>query len=171
MDVESWAKAFTALVPFITGGVLLKWSKEWAYTEKEMGAKVSQAKENIAERLAEANADLLEALNAGKPLRGELPNVPDYAGRHSRDLRQKMTILFRFEITAMMSEAGHDLLLVTFFASLAVLGGGILAAANQAALWCERVFISAIVLVVLQGIVLVSLRKLKKQVDQITDII
>ena len=171
MSVETWVKALTAFIPFLAGGLLLKWFKEWAYTEKEMADKVNQAKENITERLAEAHADLLEALNAGKPLRGKPPHTPDPAGRYSRNLRQKMSILYRFETAAMLSEAGHAVLFFTWLAALLVLLVGIIAAANQAVEWCERAFFSAIVLALVQAILVGWLRRLKKQVDVIGDTI
>ena len=168
-DIARWIQFGSALLPLLLGGGLLKYFKEWTFTEKEMFDKVRQATETVTERMAESHMRLLDALNSGKPLRGSPPQSIDHVGSHAKEVRQCTSVLFALHMTKLETEGGYNALLLTVF-----LGVGLLVIGGFAALgaWESFYFIiigASILVVIIQAAVVMWLRRLSKHLEDIND--
>ena len=155
----------TGLLPLLGAGGVWVLLREWAFGEEQVGQRVRQIKETMTERLATEHTLLLDALNAGRPLRGTPPDSTDFVGRYSGEIRRQMTVLFRVEGIRVQSGHAHDALFHTVLAAVVVFVAGISVTACQASGFYWLVLTAAAVLLLFQIAIALWLRRLKKRLD------
>ena len=159
----------TAILPIAVGGGLVKFLKDWAYSEKEMKEKVEQAKSTIVEKMAQKHVELLDAQIAGKPLRGSPPQTTDYVGNYSTEVKRCFGLLLSVEAAKVETVTAYWGMMISMFAGILILILGILAAASNWGGFCFYLIVTAILLVLLQCAIVARLRSLTRKLDHDCD--
>lgn len=170
-DGSNWLPVVTAILPLAVGGGLLKYIKEWAYSEKEMKDKIEQAKSTITEKIAQKHMELLDAQIAGKPLRGSPPQTTDYVWNYSDEVRRCFGLLLSVEIVKVETVTAHSALMISVVAEVFIFILGILAAASDWGGFCFYLIAISILLVLLQCGIVMRLRSLTRNLDHNCDLI
>ena len=165
----NWLPVVTAVLPLAVGGGLVKCLKDWAYSEKEMKDKISQAKSTITEKMAQKHMDLLDAQIAGKPLRGSPPQTTDYVWNYSTEVRRCFGLLLSVEVVKVETVTAYWALMISIFVGILILILGILAAAPNWGGFCFYLIATSILLVLLQCAIVIRLRSLTRHLDHNCD--
>ncbi len=157
-----------ALLPLLFGGGLLKFFREWAYTEKELKEKLRGTKQTLIERSAKAHDNLIFRTNLGEPTRGD-GKGPDLLAEYAGETYRINSLQFRCETYRVEARAGYASLWLTVILGLAALVVAIVATVLDAPLVLPYIIGIAIVLLFLQVVIFAWLRHLSHSVDELDE--
>jgi len=170
LEALRWSAVVAPLLPTLIGGGLWKQFKEWTYTEKEMIDRVWELQERLTESLTSSHTRLLEAVNAGHPLRGEPPRKPDYVSDHSSETRRVIRLMMSLEFLKLETSAGYGALLLSVILSVVLFFGGVLLLLlHPTDTLAISIIFGSILLVVLQLATVLWLRFLCGQLDRLNE--
>lgn len=173
VDFGQWVQAASGVVPLLIGIGSSVFFKPWIYTENELESRFALAKERLTENLAKAHDNLILRLNLGEPARGGHSTAdgirPDLLADFSAELLRSSEFLSQIRLLRHEGTRAFSFLLLTFVLGLGLVIFGLIAMPLQLPTTLPYVFACSVFLMILQVTVILSLRRLKLELERQVD--